>query len=55
MRTSFGQVGSLAAPRACAGLSLGDARLRVTAWTGQHEEPITAKPFPAQPLQESSP
>lgn len=55
MRTSFGQVGTLAVPRACAGLSLGDSRLRATAWAGQHQTPITGKPFPARPPQESSP
>ena len=55
MRTSFGQVGSLTDPRACAGLYLGCARRRATAWTGQHPAPITAKPIPARPLQESSP
>jgi hypothetical protein len=55
MRTLFGQVEALAVPRACAGLSLGDARLRPTAWTAQHQTPITAKPFPARLPQESSP
>jgi len=55
MPTLFGQMGTLAVPRACAGLSLGDARLRAMAWTGQHQTPITAKPFPARSPQESSP